>query len=121
MTLDLINDRKVGIKAISIVRRESQRKEIEARGALCIVSETEDVKKRISELTNGQGVKIAFDALGGGPVASAVVDSLQLNGTLHFYGALEFGNPWSYSIADALFKQRAVKVITQHLVNFFSC
>lgn len=46
-----------------------------------------------SAITEGAGVKVCFDALGGGDVASAIMGSMAQNGNFYVYGLLEFGKP----------------------------
>ncbi len=86
----------------------TQKAELEARGATAISSDDEDVAARLKAVTGGKGVKVAFDALGGGPVASAVVSSLQRGGIFWIYGMLD-PTPFTYSIGQLLFLQWRVE------------
>lgn len=81
-------------------------------------SETENVAERIMQITGGAGIKVAFDSLGGGPVASSVVDCLAVGGVSYVYGLLCFGQPWTYNMADLLFKGRTAMLVR---FCFFFC
>lgn len=85
--------KRMGFKTISVVRRAETAETIKKLGADVIIdSSKEDVVKRVQEITKGEGVKYALDAVGGATV-SQVVKCLGMQGKLLVYGSLD----WSAS------------------------
>lgn len=80
--------KEFGFRTINIVRDASQKEGLLALGAdEVIVFPEEDLLARISEITQGQGVKYAMDCIGG-DLASNMARCLGISGTLLFYGTL---------------------------------
>ncbi len=78
------------IKAIPIaMTRTSQKKlELEKAGAKhVIISEEEDIAKRINEITQGKGARVIFDPVGGKTVL-ALAEGMSIYGILFQYGFL---------------------------------
>jgi len=101
-----------GYKSIAVVRRQEVADELKGVAGydeLVVASTPEEVNKRILAITQNQGVKVAFDALGGGKVASAVIDSLSTDGTCYIYGGLSMSEPLVFNAGRLLFKRSAVK------------
>ena len=114
----------VGIAAIQIVkseggvtiattRRSDKRQALLAQGAdHVIVTEEEDLKARMDEITGGRGARIVFD-----PVAGSFVEKLAevaaQGGTLFEYGILS-GEPTPFPLRQALHKSLRVQGYTLH-------
>jgi len=97
-----------GIKTINIVRRNEQVTELKEIGADYVInSETENVKDRVREITNGEGVKFAVDPVAG-ESGSQIVQSLAVGGTLIIYGGLS-KKPVEVDPAIAVFRGVTVK------------
>ena len=83
----------LGFKTINIVRRAEQAEELKNLGAdevLVFSGETdpEELRSKVLELTNQQGVRFAIDPVGGN-AGSAVVGCLGSEGRLLVYGTLD--------------------------------
>ncbi len=77
-----------GFRTINVVRRREQEAELRKLGADEVVcSADESVVDRVQQITQGQGVRFALDAVGG-VTGSALVQSLGAGGRLLVYGTL---------------------------------
>ena len=77
-----------GIRTINLVRRPEQAAELEALGAdEVVVGDGADAVARIMEITGGEGVPKAIDAVGGA-VGATLAAALAPRGTLIAYGRL---------------------------------
>lgn len=77
-----------GFKTINVVRRREQVEELKALGAdEVICTSDENLTERVREITGGEGVKKAIDAVGG-ETGAMVVQSLGRGGVLLVYGLL---------------------------------
>jgi NADPH:quinone reductase-like Zn-dependent oxidoreductase len=80
--------RHLGFRTINVVRRKPQAEELlHAGGDAVICSTDESIETRVHEVTHGQGVQYALDAVGG-TTGAAAVSSLSLGGRLLVYGTL---------------------------------
>jgi NADPH:quinone reductase-like Zn-dependent oxidoreductase len=97
-----------GIKTIGTVRRDDFTDELRALGLTEVINtETEDMVKRVKEITDKQGVAVVLDAVGG-HTASAALKCLAKGGTLLIYGVLSLQDP----MIDAglmIFKELTIK------------
>jgi NADPH2:quinone reductase len=77
-----------GFKTLNVVRRWEQVKKLMDMGADEVISiDRENVIKRVKELTRGEGVACALDAIGGS-LGAAMGQCMAKNSTLVFYGTL---------------------------------
>ncbi len=77
-----------GVRTINLVRRAEQADELRALGAdEVVVGEGEDAVARIREITGGEGVRKAMDAVGGA-VGATCAAALATRGLLVTYGRL---------------------------------
>lgn len=80
--------RHLGFRTINVVRRRQQTEELlHAGGDAVICSSEESIDSRVHQITHGQGVRYALDAVGGA-TGVAVVNSLSPGGRLLVYGTL---------------------------------
>jgi NADPH:quinone reductase-like Zn-dependent oxidoreductase len=80
--------RHFGFRTLNVVRRREQADELlQLGGDAAVATNDESLEKRVHELTNGQGVPYAIDAVGG-TTAVAVVRSLAADGKMLVYGTL---------------------------------
>lgn len=80
--------RRNGFRTINVVRRHEVAEDLRLAGADAVISTAdENLEERVRELTQGEGVPFAIDAVGGA-VGSAVVRSLANNGRMLIYGTL---------------------------------
>jgi NADPH:quinone reductase-like Zn-dependent oxidoreductase len=112
----------VGIAAIEIAKAEgaisiattrtSQKKaELLACGAdHVIVTDEEDVAKRVQEITGGKGARIAFDPVAGKGL-DAIAAAASVSGIIFEYGALA-AEPTPYPLFAALSKHLTIKGYT---------
>jgi NADPH:quinone reductase len=97
--------RQYGFRTINVVRRRDQAQELLRAGAdAAICSSEESLEERVKEITGGNGVRFAIDAVGGA-TATAVVRNLAPAGRLLLYGTLS-GEPMTVDprtlmVADA--------------------
>lgn len=97
-----------GIKVIGTVRRDEQKQALLDLGAVAIVNEqTEDLYRSVKEITGGEMIKAAFDAVGG-PLGDKVINALQMNGRLFVYGLLSL-KPIPLNSGLLIFKNITVK------------
>jgi NADPH:quinone reductase-like Zn-dependent oxidoreductase len=97
-----------GFKTINVVRRSEQAEELRRAGGTAVVAtDTEDLAKRVQELTNGEGVRYAIDAVGG-ETGSAVVGTLARGGRALIYGRLS-GEPLTLDPVTLLVGQKRVE------------
>ena len=97
--------REYGFRTINIVRRRDQAEELLHAGCdAAICSSEESLEERVKEITGGNGVRFAIDAVGGA-TATAVVRSLAPRGRLLLYGTLSGEpltiDPRTLMVADA--------------------
>uniref|UniRef100_A0A0C9S610 TSA: Wollemia nobilis Ref_Wollemi_Transcript_12305_979 transcribed RNA sequence n=1 Tax=Wollemia nobilis TaxID=56998 RepID=A0A0C9S610_9CONI len=79
-----------GIKTINIVRREELKEELKDLGADEVInSETEDIIKRVREITNGEGAYACIDAVGG-ILTKVVAGCVRDKGKVIVYGRKTF-------------------------------
>jgi NADPH:quinone reductase len=84
--------RQNGFRTLNVVRRPEVAEDLRLAGADAVVSTaSEQLEDRVRELTNGDGVPFALDAVGG-TVGSAVVRVLATGGRMLVYGTLS-GEP----------------------------
>ncbi|MBS1793209.1 MAG: zinc-dependent alcohol dehydrogenase family protein [Acidobacteria bacterium] len=83
----------VGAIPIAVTRRREKRPRLfEAGAAHVVVTEEEDLARRVLEITGGRGVRIVFDAVFGG-MPETLVEVTAPGGTIFFYGALDQEKP----------------------------
>ncbi len=63
---------------------------LDAGAAHVIVSDDEDLQKEVTRITEGKGIDVAFDAIGGADFPK-LLSTLKFNGTVFIYGALAEG------------------------------
>ncbi len=82
--------KKLGFRTINIVRRAETAETLKKLGADVVVDASrEDVLNRVKEITNGEMVKYALDAVGGA-TASQMVKCLGMQGKMIVYGSLDW-------------------------------
>jgi NADPH:quinone reductase-like Zn-dependent oxidoreductase len=80
--------RHFGFRTINVVRRREQTEELLNGGADAVIAtESESIEDRVREITSGEGVPFALDAVGG-TIGSAVARCLAFGGRLLVYGTL---------------------------------
>ncbi len=93
--------KRFGYRTISIVRNGDQAERLLAEGADHVIdSSTENLRARVYELTQGQGVRHALDPIAGS-LATKMIGCLGLNGTLIVYGTLS-GERLHFSARDLM-------------------
>lgn len=112
----------VGIAAIEMVKAEggvsiattrtaAKKAELLALGAdHVIVTEEEDLVKRVGEITGGRGARIVFDPIGGKGLESLAAATAR-SGIIIEYGALA-SDPTPYPLFTALAKQLTIRGYT---------
>jgi NADPH:quinone reductase-like Zn-dependent oxidoreductase len=77
-----------GATPIVLTRTWAKRKKLlEAGAAHVIVADESDLVKEVMRITDGQGVKVAFDSIGGANFPK-LISALTFQGTVYIYGAL---------------------------------
>ncbi|MCL6418374.1 zinc-dependent alcohol dehydrogenase family protein [Aestuariirhabdus haliotis] len=79
----------LGFQTINIVRSEQGASQLRQLGTEhVVVSDGSDLCHQVASITGGQGVQYAMDAVGG-PLAAAMLRSLDLGGHMVLYGTLD--------------------------------
>ena len=81
--------RKKGLRTVNVVRRESLKKPLEELGADLVLTEDEPYAKEIKHLTDGRGVRLALNSIGG-KSALNILNALADGGTHVTIGAMDF-------------------------------
>jgi NADPH:quinone reductase-like Zn-dependent oxidoreductase len=91
----------IGIRTISVVRRDEHIEELKALGADEVInSEREDLAKRVKEITGGKGADAAVDPVGGA-LTGQVLSTVKKGGKLRLYGTLS-GSEATVKIRDIM-------------------
>ena len=97
-----------GFKTINFVRRQEQVQELLEMGAdVVICTEDQDPVHKVMQVTRGQGVPAAIDAVGGKTGARAA-KCLAIGGTMIVYGLLS-GERIPLDPGDMIFKQSTIR------------
>ncbi len=97
-----------GIKTIGTVRRNDFNDELRALGLTEVINtETDDMAKRVRDITGGQGVACVLDAVGG-TIASDAVKCLAKGGTMLIYGLMSLQDP-TINVGLMIFKELTIK------------
>jgi trans-2-enoyl-CoA reductase len=81
--------KKLGLRSVNVVRRESLKQHLLDLGADVVVTEEEPYHKEITDLTNGAKPKLALNSIGG-ESALKILNSLDQGGTHVTFGAMTF-------------------------------
>lgn len=93
--------RRFGFRTLNVVRRAEQIDELKALGGDAVIAASaEELPTAVREITGGSGVPFAIDPVGG-PLGSAVVNSLSQGGRMLVFGTLS-GQPLSFSPRDLM-------------------
>ncbi|MBW8870202.1 MAG: zinc-binding dehydrogenase, partial [Acidobacteriales bacterium] len=80
--------RDAAATAIAVTRTSAKKAELLALGAHHVIASTEeDYAARIDEITNGKGVRITFDPVGG-PFVETLASAASVGGIVILYGVL---------------------------------
>ena len=80
-----------GATPIAVTRTTAKKQQLlDAGAAHVIVTQDEDLVKEALRITDGKGVDVAFDPIGG-PDFPKLISALRFNGTVFLYGALAEG------------------------------
>lgn len=90
-----------GIRTINIVRRESAVEAVTAMGAENVVVDGPELRRRVTEITDGDPVRLAIDAVGG-HATSRLASTLGDFGTVVAYGSMS-GEASTLSAASLIF------------------
>lgn len=97
-----------GFKTLNAVRRREQAEELLRLGADAVIATSdENLHRRVLELTKGEGVRYAIDAVGGS-TGSEVLGTLARNGRMLVYGALA-GQPLTIDPRTLLVGQKKIE------------
>jgi len=100
-----------GATAIATTRKTDKKKALLEAGAHeVIVTEDEDLVKRVDEISKGKGVNIIFDPVAGSYV-QALAKAAAVGGTIYLYGALAL-EPTPYPLFESLSKGLKVQGYT---------
>jgi len=100
--------RMVGATAIAITRTRAKAQALlDAGAAYVIVSDEENIVERVMALTDGKGVSVVFDPVGG-PAFEALTQSMARGGILLEYGALS-PEPTPFPLFTVLGKSLTIK------------
>ncbi|MCI5056526.1 MAG: zinc-dependent alcohol dehydrogenase family protein [Flavobacteriales bacterium] len=93
--------KKFGFKTISLIRNDEQRNHLMKLGADHVLNiKTQDFKKEVYNITNGQGAQCALDPIGG-DLPSKMLQCLGLKGKMLVYGTLTT-DPLTFSPRDLM-------------------
>lgn len=78
----------VGAKPIAQTRTKEKKKALEEAGAAhVIVTNDEEIDQSLNKITQGKGVRVVFDPVGG-PALAKITKGMSQNGIIFIYGAL---------------------------------
>ena len=105
-----------GATTIAATRGRSKAQRIAETGAEhVIVSDEEDLAKRVMEITHGMGASVIFDPVAG-PFVKTLADAAASHAVIYEYGALA-GNEVSIPVLPAMFKALSVRGYTMYEVT----
>jgi NADPH:quinone reductase-like Zn-dependent oxidoreductase len=108
--------RDAGGTAIAVTRTSAKRDELLALGAHhVIVSDEEDYIARIKEITDGKGVRLTFDPVGG-PFVEKLAAAAAPGGIVFVYGWLS-AQPTPFPLVKALGKGLSIRGYSLHEVS----
>lgn len=97
-----------GLRIISVVRKKQQVEALRALGSQAIIDvSTENLSERVAFLTNGDGISMAFDAVGG-QQGTEVLGCLASGGRMVIYGLLS-ERPITVSPEEMIFQQLTIE------------
>ena len=97
-----------GFKTINVVRRRGQAEELLSLGADAVIcTDEEDIPERVREITGGEGLRKAIDAVGG-ETGAAVMRALSRGGVTLVYGLLS-GEPTPVDGGRMIFNSTALR------------
>ena len=97
-----------GLRIISVVRKPQQVEALKVLGDQTIIDvSTENISERVESLTNGHGISIAFDAVGG-EQGTEVIQCLASGGRMVIYGLLS-EHPITVLPEEMIFKQLSIE------------
>jgi len=100
--------RERGIRTICTVRREEQADMLHVMGAEAVINtEKDSISERVKTLTDKQGVKACFEAVGG-ETAEEVLQCMGKGGVMIVYGLLS-GKDSSFNSGLLIFREIAIK------------
>ncbi len=98
----------VGAKPIALTRTNEKKKALEEVGAAhVVVTQDEPIEKTLMKITNGKGVRVVFDPVGG-PTILELSKAMSQYGIMILYGALS-PEPTPLPLFDALFKSLTLR------------
>ena len=80
-----------GIRTINVVRRKEVAEELRSIGADIVIEDSENLAQEVKDLTNGENIKLAVDAVGG-DIVLRLGDCLAEQATILNYGLLSGKN-----------------------------
>jgi NADPH:quinone reductase-like Zn-dependent oxidoreductase len=101
--------KKMGIKTINLVRRDSAVQELKDFGGDIVLVDAPDIAKQVSKLVDIKKVKIAFDGVAG-DATHRLSQCLAFGGTIVNYGAMSM-NKCELGASATIFKQITLKGI----------
>jgi NADPH:quinone reductase-like Zn-dependent oxidoreductase len=97
-----------GIHTIATVRRPDQDEQLKNLGVSEIINtETEDLLTRVHEITEGKGIEVCFEAVGG-KIGGLALQTLKTGGKMLIYGLLSLENSY-FDNSSMIFKNLSVK------------
>ncbi len=104
--------RKLGVRTVNVVRRESLKEPLVGLGADVVVTEEEPYVKKINELTGGSGIRLALNSIGG-QSALNLLNCLKNKGIHVTYGAMTF-DPIRFPTRQLIFQQVQIRGFWLH-------
>jgi NADPH:quinone reductase-like Zn-dependent oxidoreductase len=100
--------KRFGFRTLNVVRRKQQAVELlQAGGTAVIATDADSLTKHVAEITGGDGVRFAIDAVGGA-TGSEVLTTLARGGRMLVYGRLA-GQPLAIDPLTLLVGQKRVE------------
>lgn len=97
-----------GIQTIGTVRRDDLTQDLKALGLTQVINvETEDLSRRVREITHNQGVACVLDAVGG-HTATEAIKCLSRGGLMLIYGLMSLQDP-SLNAGLLIFRELTVR------------
>ncbi|MFI5754987.1 zinc-dependent alcohol dehydrogenase family protein [Streptomyces sp. NPDC051569] len=100
--------RMIGARPVALTRTGAKRRQLLDAGADAVIATAEeDVVARVRELTDGKGVRVIFDPVGG-PALARLVEAAAPDATIVLYGRLD-AEPAPLDVGAVLFKRLTIR------------
>lgn len=99
--------RRLGVRSVSVVRRDDQVEPLLAKGADAVVVDGDDLPARVAEAVGGASIPLALDAVSG-EATRRLANAVSPGATVVIYGVLSGGGS-GFDATDVLFRDVSIR------------